>query len=78
MLDVANQPTAFESAVGRAISERPVVETHLNVTVLQSTPNQLLRQRVLDVTLDGATQWPRPIRAVLARLVDDPAKRIGC
>ena len=73
----SGQPTAFLGLACRAIGQRPGVEIYLDLPALEVPADELLGERVLDVALDGAAQRPRPVRAVLARLLDDPVDHLG-
>ena len=66
----ASVPRQF---AGRTVGKRAGLQVHLDVAAVQVAPNELFRQRILDIALDGAPERPGAVRAVLARHLDDPA-----
>src|SRR5262245_64472 len=64
-------PTSLQLTSG-TIGERAGVEVHLDVASPQVAADELLRERILDITLDGAAQRPGAVRAVLAGDLDNP------
>src|SRR5688572_17874856 len=62
---------------GRTIRELPALEVYLDLAVVQVAPDQLFRQRILDIALNRPAKRTSTIRAVLARDVDDPVDDLG-
>src|SRR5207247_416659 len=69
-------PAGFELA-GRSIGQLPRVQIDLDLAATQVAANELLGQRIFDVTLDGAAQRTRAVRAVLAGDLDNPVDDFG-
>src|SRR5262249_29512453 len=74
---VLRQLTAGRQFSGRTVRELACVEIDVDVAPAQVTTDQFLRERILDVPLDRAPQRPRPVRAILARDLDDPIHHFG-
>src|SRR5690242_439943 len=76
-LDVSGELAAFLGLACRTVGEGSAVEVDLDFAAFEVAADELLGKRVLDVPLDGAPERPRAVRAVLARLFDDPVDHVG-
>src|SRR6187401_2380743 len=62
---------------GWPVGDLAGVHVNLDFAVREVASNQFLRERVLDVPLDGATERTGAVRTVLARDVDDPVHDVA-
>src|SRR5918993_1185371 len=72
-----SQRTAVLGNARGAVGEAPAFHVDLDLAALEVAANEFFGERILDVTLNGAAQRPGAIRAVLARLIDDPVDHVG-
>src|SRR5437762_1940446 len=64
-------PSRLELA-GGSVRQLSRIQVDVDFPAVQVPTDELLGERILDVTLNGAAQRARPVRAVLARDFDNP------
>src|SRR5262245_152998 len=71
------QPPALLGGSDGTVRQAAGIQIDLDVAALEVAADELFGERVFDVALDGPAQRPGAVRAVLARLLDDPVEDLG-
>src|SRR5262245_43105610 len=61
----------------RTVGEVGAIEVDLDHAPTEMSADELLRERILDIALNGAPERPRAVRAVLAGDLDNPVNHLG-
>src|SRR4029077_1855568 len=64
--------TSFQWSEPWPVRERTCVQVDVDFAAGEVAPDQLFRQRILDVALDSPAQRPCAVRPVLAGYLNDP------